>query len=96
MYANAYDDQPRTPYVKGLSAEEEVVRYGKVGRRILEAGLVAGIPYEELRDWYCELLLGEIDASELLHKVEQRARSQTSRALVAEIKSFAPRVVLNG
>jgi hypothetical protein len=79
-----------------LNAEEELVKYGKAERRILEIGLQAGIPYEELRDWYCELLLGEIDITELVHMVGQRAKDRASRELVAEIKSFAPRVVLNG
>jgi hypothetical protein len=79
-----------------FSAEEEVVLYGIVERRILEIGLQAGIPYEKLRDWYCELIMGEIDISQLVQRVDQRARDCASRELLAEIKSLSPRIAANG
>jgi len=79
-----------------LNAEEEVVLYGIVERRILETGLRAGIPYEELRDWYCQLILGEIDINQLVRMVDQRAKDRASRELLAEIKSLFPRVGSNG
>jgi len=96
MCAKAYLDESPLDYVPGSSAEEEVVRYAIVEQRILETGLQAGIPYEELRDWYCELIMGEIDIDQLVRRVEQRVTDRASRELLAEIRSFDRRVVWNG
>ncbi len=82
--------------VDGLGTDDEIVRYGLLERKMIEIGLEAKIPYEELRDWYCELLLGQIRIGELVQRIEERLTDAESKRSLAGLKASVPSIVSNG
>ena len=52
--------------------EEREMRYRVLERRILDLALESGIPQEEVRDWYMEVVLGRMTVEEFSRAIGRR------------------------
>jgi hypothetical protein len=70
--------------------EDLEIRYGVLERRILDLALESGIPHEEVREWYMEVVLGKMTVEEFSRAVGRRITDPELRRRLEGVKASIP------